>query len=157
MGCGMKKRIGNSLIILLALIGVVLLAYPFASRWLSDRNQTYVVQNYDDTLTKMTEKQMNEEWERAREYNSALSAKTHVRYDPFAFGQEAMDAEYLSVLNIAGDGMMCHVKIPKISVDLPVFHGVSANALEKGIGHLEGSALPVGGEGTHSVLTGHTG
>lgn len=157
MGRGMKRRIGNILIILLGLIGVILLGYPFVTKWLSDRDQTYVVQNYDDTLAGMTQQQMNEEWERAQVYNSALSTKTHVLYDPFASGQDAMDTEYLSVLNIAGDGMMCHIKIPKISVDLPVFHGVSAETLEKGVGHLEGSALPVGGEGTHAVLTGHTG
>lgn len=151
----MRRGIGNILIILLVLVGVMLLAYPHVSQRLADRDQSYVVQNYDDTLAKMTEKQMQEEWERAREYNGTLF--TSVLYDPFASGQEDMDAEYLSLLNIAGDGMMCHVKIPKISIDLPVFHGVSADTLEKGIGHLEGSALPVGGDGTHAVLTGHTG
>jgi len=151
----MKRKIINGLVIVLVLIGVALLLYPYISFRLSDSEQSYVVQQYDDTLEKMTAQQMKEEWKRARAYNSALS--TNVLYDPFASGQEDMDKEYLSLLDIDGNGVMCHIKIPKIRVDLPVFHGTSLNTLEKGVGHLEGSSLPVGGAGTHSVLTGHTG
>jgi len=103
----------------------------------------------------MTAQQMEEEWERARAYNESLV--TSVLYDPFASGQEDMDAEYLSLLDIAENGVMCHIEIPKIKVGLPVFHGVSLSTLEKGVGHLEGSSLPVGGTGTHAVMTAHTG
>ena len=151
----MKRKVINIIIIALALIGVVLLVYPYVSYRLSERGQTYVVQQYDDSLVKMTAQQMEEEWERARAYNESLI--TSVLYDPFASGQEDMDAEYLSLLDIAGNGVMCHIEIPKIKVDLPVFHGVSLSTLEKGAGHLEGSSLPVGGAGTHAVMTAHTG
>ena len=151
----MKRKAINIIIIILALIGVMLLVYPYVSYRLSERDQTYVVQQYDDSLAKMTAQQMEEEWERARAYNASLA--TSVLYDPFASGQEDMDAEYLSLLDIAGNGVMCHIEIPKIKVDLPVFHGVSLSTLEKGVGHLEGSSLPVGGTGTHSVMTAHTG
>ena len=151
----MKRKVINIIIIALALIGVVLLVYPYVTYRLSERDQTYVVQQYDDSLAKMTEQQMQEEWERARAYNASLA--TSVLYDPFASGQEDMDAEYLSLLDIAGNGVMCHIEIPKIKVDLPVFHGVSLSTLEKGAGHLEGSSLPVGGAGTHAVMTAHTG
>jgi len=151
----MKRKIINIIIIVLALIGVMLLVYPYVSYRLSDRDQTYVVQQYDDSLAKMTAQQMQEEWEKARAYNESLV--TSVLYDPFASGQEDMDAEYLSLLDIAGNGVMCHIEIPKIKVDLPVFHGVSLSTLEKGVGHLEGSSLPVGGAGTHAVMTAHTG
>ena len=151
----MKRKVINIIIIALALIGVVLLVYPYVSYRLSERDQTYVVQQYDDSLAKLTARQMEEEWERARAYNASLA--TSVLYDPFASGQADMDAEYLSLLDIAGNGVMCHIEIPKIKVDLPVFHGVSLSTLEKGAGHLEGSALPVGGAGTHSVMTAHTG
>ena len=151
----MKRKVINIIIIALALIGVVLLVYPYVTYRLSERDQTYVVQQYDDSLAKMTAQQMEEEWERARAYNASLA--TSVLYDPFASGQEDMDAEYLSLLDIAGNGVMCHIEIPKIKVDLPVFHGVSLSTLEKGVGHLEGSSLPVGGAGTHSVMTAHTG
>jgi len=142
-------------IILLMSAGVILLAYPYVSFWLSERNQSYVVQQYDDTLKKMTDEQLTEEWERARAYNDALATTT--LYDPFASNQEEMDVEYLSLLNIDKNGIMCYVKIPKINVELPVYHGTSSKVLNKGVGHLEGSSLPVGGEGTHSILTGHTG
>ena len=151
----MKRKAINIIIIILALIGVILLVYPYISYRLSGRDQTYVVQQYDDSLAKMTAQQMEEEWERARAYNELLI--TSVLYDPFASGQEDMDAEYLSLLDIAENGVMCHIKIPKIKVDLPVFHGVSLSTLEKGVGHLEGSSLPVGGAGTHAVMTAHTG
>ena len=151
----MKREAINIIIIILALIGVMLLVYPYVSYRLSERDQTYVVQQYDDSLAKMTAQQMEEEWERARAYNESLV--TSVLYDPFASGQEDMDAEYLSLLDIAGNGVMCHIEIPKIKVDLPVFHGVSLSTLEKGVGHLEGSSLPVGGAGTHAVMTAHTG
>ena len=151
----MKRKVINIIIIVLILIGVMLLVYPYVSFWLSERDQTYAVQLYDDSLAKMTEQQMQEEWERAQAYNASLA--TSVLYDPFASGQDAMDAEYLSLLDIAGNGVMCHIEIPKIKVDLPVFHGVSLSTLEKGVGHLEGSSLPVGGAGTHAVLTAHTG
>ena len=151
----MKRKAINIIIIILALIGVTLLVYPYISFRLTERDQTYVVQQYDDSLAKMTEQQMQEEWERAQAYNESLV--TSVLYDPFASGQEDMDAEYLSLLDIAGNGVMCHIEIPKIKVDLPVFHGVSLSTLEKGAGHLEGSSLPVGGAGTHAVMTAHTG
>jgi len=151
----MKRKVINIIIIALVLIGVMLLVYPYVSYRLSERDQTYVVQQYDDSLAKMTEQQMQEEWERAWAYNASLA--TSVLYDPFASGQEDMDAEYLSLLDIAENGVMCHIEIPKIKVDLPVFHGVSLSTLEKGVGHLEGSSLPVGGAGTHSVMTAHTG
>ena len=151
----MKRKAINIIIIVLALIGVTLLVYPYISFRLTERDQTYVVQQYDDSLAKMTEQQMQEEWERAQAYNESLV--TSVLYDPFASGQEDMDAEYLSLLDIAGNGVMCHIEIPKIKVDLPVFHGVSLSTLEKGVGHLEGSSLPVGGAGTHAVMTAHTG
>ena len=151
----MKRKAINIIIIVLALIGVTLLVYPYISFRLTERDQTYVVQQYDDSLAKMTEQQMQEEWERAQAYNESLV--TSVLYDPFASGQEDMDAEYISLLDIAGNGVMCHIEIPKIKVDLPVFHGVSLSTLEKGVGHLEGSSLPVGGVGTHAVMTAHTG
>ena len=151
----MKRKVINIIIIALALIGVMLLVYPYVSYRLSERDQTYVIQQYDDSLAKMTARQMEEEWERARAYNESLI--TSVLYDPFASGQEDMDAEYLSLLDIAGTGVMCHIEIPKIKVDLPVFHGVSLSTLEKGAGHLEGSSLPMGGTGTHAVMTAHTG
>ena len=151
----MKRRAINLCIMILVLAGSLLLVYPYVSFRLSSSRQSYVVQQYNDSLKKMTAAQLKEEWELSQAYNAALLSPP--RYDPFASGSEAMDAAYLSRLHIGESGVMCYIKIPKINVELPVFHGASPETLEKGIGHLEGSALPVGGEGTHAVLTGHTG
>lgn len=151
----MKRKIVNLFLILLLITGVVLLLYPYIGFWLSKQNQSYVVQEYDDSLEKMTAEQLAAEWERAQVYNAALS--TNTLYDPFASGQEEMDKEYLSILSIDDNEIMSRVMIPKIDADLPIYHGISKEVLQKGVGHLEGSALPVGGEGTHAVLTGHTG
>ena len=68
-----------------------------------------------------------------------------------------MESEYKSLLNVDGSGMMGSIEIPKIAVYLPIYHGTSQDTLAKGVGHLEGSSLPVGGKGTHAVLTGHRG
>lgn len=151
----MKKKLINIFVVILVLGGVALLAYPYLNFLISQQRQSYVTQDYNDSLAKLTAEQLAFEWERVQAYNDALS--TNVLYDPFASGEREMDLDYLSLLNIEENGVMSRVKIPKISVDLPVFHGTSPKTLEKGIGHLEGSALPVGGEGTHAVLTGHTG
>lgn len=151
----MKQKIRTICLILLLIAGIALLVYPYAGFWFSKQNQSYVVQEYDDSLERMTAAQLAAEWERAVAYNAVLSTST--LYDPFASGQDEMDANYLSMLSINDNGIMSRIRIPKIDVDLPVFHGTSQTVLQKGVGHLEGSALPVGGEGTHAVLTGHTG
>lgn len=151
----MKRKIINVLILLIMLAGVVILAYPYVSFWLAGRSQSYVVQQYDDSLEKLTAEQLKTEWERAKAYNDALSP--NALYDPFAAGHSGMDEEYLSLLNLKGNGVMGSIKIPKITAELPIFHGTTMETLEAGVGHMEGSALPVGGEGIHAVLTGHTG
>ena len=151
----MKRNVTNVLILLLVLAGVVILAYPYAGFLISGRNQSYVVQQYDDSLAKLTKEQLMAEWERAKAYNDALPP--NALYDPFTSGRSDMSREYLSLLNPAGNGVMGSIEIPKIKAELPIFHGTAAETLKSGAGHMEGSALPVGGEGMHAVLTGHTG
>jgi len=147
-------KIKNLIIILLAAAGSILLLYPFANFWLSQRSQSYAVQQYDDSIAKMNAMQLKAEWERVSAYNAGLFSYAA---DPFTASRSESSEAYLNVLNINGDGIMCHLKIPKINVSLPVYHGTSADILNKGVGHLEGSNLPVGGEGNHAILTGHTG
>lgn len=151
----MKRNVTNLLILLLALAGIAILAYPFASFWISRNDQSYVIQNYDDSLAKLTAEQRKAEWERAKAYNATLSDS--ILQDAFASDGTDMGEEYRSLLDPNGSGVMSYIEIPKIKVELPIFHGTSPETLEKGIGHLEGSALPVGGKGTHAILNGHTG
>jgi len=151
----MKRKMIHVLILLLVLAGIVILAYPYASFFISGRNQSYVIQQYDDSLASLTKEQLKEEWERAKAYNDALPP--NALYDPFTHGRSDMSQEYLSLLNPEGNGVMGSIQIPKIRAELPIFHGTAAETLESGVGHMEGSALPVGSAGTHAVLTGHTG
>ncbi|MGL6199164.1 MAG: class C sortase [Lachnospiraceae bacterium] len=151
----MKRKIINLLILLLVLLGIFILAYPYINFWFAERNQSYMIQEYDHSLEQLSAEQIEAEWARAKAYNDALTPDSI--YDPFASGRTGMDEEYLSLLNLEGNGIMGSISIPKINVELPVFHGTTTESLEIGSGHMEGSALPIGGEGTHAVLTGHTG
>ncbi|MGL6200836.1 MAG: class C sortase [Lachnospiraceae bacterium] len=151
----MKRKGINLLILLLVLAGILSLAYPYIRFWIAGRSQSYVIQKNNESWEALTAEQIEAEWERATVYNEALSP--NAIYDPFGVDQVGMDKEYLSLLNLNGDGVMGSIKIPKIAVELPIFHGTSATTLESGVGHMEGSSLAVGGEGTHAVLTGHTG
>lgn len=97
--------------------------------------------------------------EKAREYNEKLASSHVVLTDPFSGETNGgiSEKEYYQLLNLDNTGVMCSLEIPSIDVDLPVYHGTSNSVLEKGVGHLEGTSLPVGGKDTHAVFTGHTG
>ena len=100
---------------------------------------------------------LRESWDMAVAYNAAITPGTA---DADAYSQEALMAaseDYENQLNIAGNGMMGYVEIPKINVNLPIYHGTGSDSLDRGVGHLLGSSLPVGGSSTHSILTGHSG
>lgn len=154
----MKSRKGNILLlcgaVLFLLAGVGLLLYPMVSNLLAERNQTQVIQNYDKSLERADSEELQKEWELAEVYNENLNGDPV--HDPFVPGSGYVQPKnYSEVLNT--DGVMCYLEIPKIDLKLPVYHGTSEEVLEKGVGHLESTALPIGGEGRHSVLTGHRG
>ena len=151
----MKRKMIDLLLLLLILTGVVMLAYPYISFLLAGRDQSYVIQQYDDSLRQLTARQIKAERERAKAYNDALSP--NALYDPFVSGPSEVDEEYGSLLDPDGTGVMGTIQIPRINVELPIFHGTAAETLKSGAGHMEGSALPIGGAGTHAALTGHTG
>lgn len=150
-----KNYISKFIMVLFLLGGCGLLVYSSVAFWLANRDQSYAVQNYDDTIAEMEAQEIQDEWNRAVQYNQNLTPGAVG--DPFTQGKKEMGEEYRSLLNLKDDGMMGHIKIPRINVDLPIFHGSSSKVLEVGTGHIESTALPVGGEGTHAVLTGHTG
>jgi len=142
--------------ILLILGGVGLLVFPLAANYLYAKNASNLVQNFDELIKQTDEEQLAQALAEAIAYNNALEGNP-VK-DPFLKGSGmAMAENYSQVLNLGGSGVMGYVTIPKIGIMLPVYHGTSEETLQQGIGHLEGSSLPVGGETTHSVLTGHTG
>lgn len=138
---------------------LVMMFYPWISNFVNQHQADITVDNYKKKEKSLSEEQKEEMWKKAQMYNADL-AKNQVKLtDPFVESKSAIKSGliYNNLLNIDKSGMMCYLEIPCINVNLPVFHGTAASTLERGIGHLEGSSLPVGGKSTHAVLTGHTG
>ena len=156
----MKKKAGNLVICIIFLAGLSLLLYPFISNQWNTYRQKRLISSYDEQVAKKEEAgeiDYNKEWSEATAYNEALLPS--ILPDSFAVAEasEEDDEEYMSSLNLNGDGMMGYVEIPKIDVKVPVYHTTEKEVLEKAAGHLEGSSLPVGGESTHSVISAHRG
>ncbi len=139
---------------LLFFIGAAVFLYPTVSNWLAVIHQSGVIQEYEQEVAGENEDFYESEWKKAQEYNENLAGDP-VR-DPFVPGTGyALPENYLECLNI--NGVMGYLEIPKISVRLPIYHGTSEDVLQKGVGHIESTALPIGGAFTHAVLTGHRG
>ena len=153
----MRKKIFNILFGLMFLIGFLVLAYPTISDQWNTFRQQQLISNYDTALEEMEPEDLSGEWEAAIAYNNTF-AQNDIYGDVFGTDDmELEDTEYWKVLNIAGDGVMGYLTIPKIHVELSIYHGTSDEVLETGVGHMNGTKLPIGGEGTHSVLSAHRG
>lgn len=138
---------------------LVMMFYPWISNFVNQHQADITVDNYKKKEKSLSEEQKEEMWKKAQMYNADLAKNQVELTDPFVESKSAIKSGliYNNLLNIDKSGMMCYLEIPCINVNLPVFHGTAASTLERGIGHLEGSSLPVGGKSTHAVLTGHTG
>lgn len=138
---------------------IVMMLYPWISNFVNQHQADITVDNYKKKEKSLSEEQKEEMWKKAQMYNADLAKNQVELTDPFVESKSAIKSGliYNNLLNIDKSGMMCYLEIPCINVNLPVFHGTAASTLERGIGHLEGSSLPVGGKSTHAVLTGHTG
>lgn len=142
------------LIILIFVIGFGVMLYPAVSSYYNGLRFTMEAESYEAKLVDLSEEELLTEWEKAEVYNENLSGDPV--HDPFVPGSgAALPENYTECLNV--DGMMGVVEIPKIGVELPIYHGTSEDVLSKGAGHIEGTALPVGEKGCHPVLTGHRG
>ena len=153
----MRRKRPSVLTILLLIAGICVLMYPLISDWYNRRAQTTVMDNYDAAVAELEEEDFTELWEAAQAYNEGLLGSV-ILTEPFdeTAGSE-LSEEYASLLNIDGDGVMGQVRIPKIDVKLPIYHGTSSETLKKGVGHLQNTSLPTGGIATHAVLSSHTG
>ena len=147
----MKKALGRLLLALLFLAGLALQLYPLISDLWNQRRSEALIRNYTQQFTQGPQRDYSEWFQRADAYNAALAGKGVP--DAFALISPDEDADYLSQLSLSGDGVIAYIRIPRISVDLPIFHGTSAQVLERGVGHLQGSALHEGGADTHCVLS----
>ncbi|MCD8074678.1 MAG: class C sortase [Lachnospiraceae bacterium] len=148
----MKKHLSTILIICMLLAGVCLLLYPTVSNYWNSLHSTQVVSNYSEAVADLDDDVYEELLEQARSYNEALAESQ----DGIYLDEEEMET-YESLLDISGDGLMGYITIEKINVMLPIYHGTDSAVLQSGVGHLSGTSLPVGGESTHCVLSGHRG
>jgi len=148
----MSKHIPVIIIILIFLMGLSVLLYPFVSDYYNTRSQSRVVESYYTAVAAMHEQDYSELFEAARVYNEKLQSKQN------RFILSEREAEvYNSLLSFATGGIMGALEIDVINVKLPIYHGTNEAVLQIGIGHFEGTSLPVGGKGTHTVITGHRG
>lgn len=147
--------VAAAVIVFLFALGLTL--YPLVSNYYNARHQSEIRTEYMERVEQADDTQLQKTREMARAYNEALIPGAH---EEEAFSKDALlmaSEDYNALLNIAGDSIMGYVDIPKIEVNLPIYHGTDADTLEIGIGHLLGSSLPVGGVSTHTVLTAHSG
>ncbi|MBQ8312054.1 MAG: class C sortase [Clostridia bacterium] len=148
----MKKRWTNWLLVLALLVGVALMVYPtFADYW-NSFHQSRAIASYTQTVATIDNDRYDQMWQDAFAYNEELRHRTN-RY----YLNEEQLALYNSLLDATGLGIMGYIEIPSIGVSLPVYHTTSEAVLQVAVGHIEGSSLPVGGESTHSALSGHRG
>lgn len=152
----MKRKLANILIALIFLAGLSVLLYPTVSDYVNSRHASRAIASYDQAVESMAEEDYTQEWEAARTYNEYLTRYSGLGAAAMA-ESEREDAPYESLLNVDGSGIMGIINIPSIDVRFPIYHGTSEGVLQVAIGHYEGSSLPIGGESTHAILTGHRG
>lgn len=150
----MKKKSSFVTVILIAafFIGALLLLYPTISDFWNSFHQSRAIVSYAEQVADLDENAYDRLWEDARIYNKTLGD----RMNRFVMGEEQKKA-YAALLNIADNGVMGYIEIPKVRCNLPIYHGTDEAVLQVAIGHVPGSSLPVGGESTHCVLSGHRG
>lgn len=151
-----KITIKDIIRLLVLLVAFAVLLYPTYSRYLNEKNGSKVVSEYDEKSVKLSHAEKEQMLADARAYNQEMLGNIDL-IDPFSQTEPEVDERYESLLNVEGSGMMGYVKIPKINVELPIYHGTSESVLQAGVGHFQGTSLPVGGDSTHTVLTGHRG
>lgn len=147
-----KGSISTIILILIFLAGLSLLLYPTVSDYWNSLHQSRAITEYAEQVANMDDALYQQLWQDAEAYNQALLTKA----DRYEMSEEER-AEYQSLLNVSGNGILGYIEIPVINCSLPIYHGTDAAVLQIAVGHIEGTSLPVGGESTHCVLSGHRG
>ncbi len=147
-----KNRVTVILLVAVLLAGLSLLLYPFVSNYWNSLHQSQAIAAYMDDVRKLDDSTYEAMWEEAQRYNASLLEDEN-RFFP----NDEEKQYYEQLLNVSGNGIMGYIEIPSIDVMLPIYHGTSEEVLQVAIGHIEGSSLPIGGESTHSVISGHRG
>ena len=151
----MKKTLPLIAVLLIFLVGVGILAYPLVSSVINNISYRSEAREYSRTMEEMGKEEKDVLLASAQAYNNSLQRV--ILTDPFDEASYGLIGEnYEESLNVDGDGLIGYIEIPKIDVYLPIYHGTSIEVLSKGAGHLEHTALPIGGESTHSVISAHS-
>lgn len=160
----MKGRLSNIGPVVLVLVGLAILLYPTISNFLIEQNSSRVIEHYSEAVNAMSDEERQAIVDAANEYNMALASRAGVipseegGASPLSSEEQSQILErYEETLNLNGDGTMGYIIIPKMNVELPIYHTVEERVLQVGVGHMESSSLPVGGESTHAALSGHRG
>ncbi len=155
----MKKDTLQRLIrLLVILVGIGILVYPSLSEYLSELNSSRTTASYDDSVAQMEQERLDQLLAQAQEYNRQLAGasagKAPLSDDN---GNPITPESYWDLLNVDSTGMMGYIEIPKLNTTIPIYHGTDEAVLQVGVGHLQNTSLPVGGESTHTALSGHRG
>ena len=155
----MKKKLPKIFIGLIFIIGLGIMLYPIISNLYIEHHQGNIIDEYNKTVESMPDDTLDKEREKAEGYNKMLTGNMVITdpFDPEAQKKLEENSDYYNILNIGNDNIIGYIKIPKINVSLPIYHGTSEDVLKRGVGHLQNTSFPIGGEGTHAVLSGHTG
>ena len=146
----MKRKVAITAAVVVFVLAAAIVVYPLISNHYSEKKQSVIYTEYSENVKDKTTSELADERAKAEQYNRAL-------YSGVKDEENKAIAEYDSLLNIAGNGIMGYINIPKIDVRLPIYHSSDADTLETGCGHLEFTSLPIGGKDTHSVITAHSG
>lgn len=147
-----RDKLLNGLLIFALIFGLSMIIYPSFSNYWNECHQTKVITNYDLVVEELDNKDYSDIWNSAVQYNSSVT-----EYQRKLSLTEQQKSKYENELNMVGDGIMGYVEIPSLAIQLPIYHGTDDAVLQVAIGHIEWSSLPVGGTGTHCVLSGHRG
>lgn len=150
----MSNKVRIVLVIVLVIAGIAVMVYPSLSNYVNTLHSSYAVQELNQQLSNVDSAALTEQRELAEAYNDSLYGG--ISADAFSEDPAAVRDDYEKIMDF-GNGIMGYIQIPKISVELSIYHGVSSTVLQNGVGHMPDSAFPIGGPGNHSVLTGHTG
>lgn len=144
-------KIAKIVVLLIIFAGLLLLAYPFIANRYNQLHTSHAVAKYDEAVNNMLEEEKDEMFLEAEEFNKELASLGGFKLTP------GLKKRYYDILDVSGTGVIGTIHIPAIGVSMPIYHGNSDAVLQVAAGHMEGSSLPVGGEGTHAVIAAHTG
>lgn len=145
-----KGSISTVILILIFLVGLSLLLYLTVSDYWNSLHQSQAITEYAQQVANLDDDRYEQLWQDAGNYNQTLLTKA----DRYELSEEEQ-AEYESLLNVSGNGIIGYIEVPSINCSLPIYHGTDEAVLQIAVGHIEGSSMPVGGESTHCVLSGH--